>query len=161
MDVGSYCVNAIRLLAGEPERVSAEQAVGKSGVDVCFAATLRCPNDVIARFDCGFVLPSRDGIEVVGESASLRVADPWHAHSPGIELRREGEVDRIPVETANSYLLELENIAAAIRGDEPPLLGRADALGQARAIDALYRSANEGAYVELEPTSVPSTGRLP
>ena len=35
MDVGCYCVNAARLLAGEPERVYAEQVVGPSGVDVC------------------------------------------------------------------------------------------------------------------------------
>ncbi len=159
MDVGCYCVNAIRLLAGEPERVSAEQVVGKSGVDVCFAATLRCPNDVIARFDCGFVLPSRGGIEVVGESASLLVADPWHAHSPGIELRREDEVESIPVEHANSYRLELENIAAAIRGDEAPLLGRADALGQARALEALYRSANAATSVEIGPSPVPASPR--
>ena len=43
MDVGSYCVNAVRLLGGEPTRVHAEQVVGPSGVDVCLAATLRLP----------------------------------------------------------------------------------------------------------------------
>jgi hypothetical protein len=33
-------------------------------------------------------------------------------------------------------------MSAAIRGGSEPLLGRADALGQARAIEALYRSAD-------------------
>src|SRR3954470_7850623 len=33
MDVGSYCVSAIRLVAGEPLRVSAEQVLGPTGVD--------------------------------------------------------------------------------------------------------------------------------
>ena len=51
----------------------------------------------------------------------------------------------IDVPTADMFRLELENFAAAVAGDAPPLLGRADALGQARAIDALYRSAAEGA----------------
>jgi hypothetical protein len=32
------------------------------------------------------------------------------------------------------------NLAAAIRGEAAPLLGRKDALGQARAIAALYES---------------------
>ena len=47
------------------------------------------------------------------------------------------------------FQLELENFAAAVAGDAPPLLGRADALGQARAIDALYRSAAKRAAVTL------------
>jgi D-xylose 1-dehydrogenase (NADP+, D-xylono-1,5-lactone-forming) len=160
MDVGCYCLSAIRLLAGEPSRVSGEELLGPSGVDVCFIGSLRLAGDVLGEFDCGFVLPSRAGIEVVGSAGSLFLADPWHAHAPGIELRREGaKPELIPIERANSYRLELEDIAAAIRRERPPLLGRADALGQARAIDALYRAVNDGAYVELEPTSVPSTRR--
>src|SRR5262249_43219939 len=76
MDVGCYCVNAIRLLAGEPVRVYAERVVGDTGVDVCFAATLRLPGGVVAHFDCGLVLPYRDELEVVGDAASLFVDDP-------------------------------------------------------------------------------------
>jgi xylose dehydrogenase (NAD/NADP) len=158
MDVGCYCVNAVRFLGGEPERVQAEQVVGPGGVDVCFAAALRLPDDVVAHFDCGFVVPYRDELEVVGEDASLFVDDPWHIHSPGIELRREPEpekieVERIEVEPANSYQLELENVSDAIRGAASLLLGRDDALGQARAIEALYRSAEAGVAVELEPSA--------
>ena len=40
-------------------------------------------------------------------------------------------------------------MAAAIRGEKAPRLGRADALGQARTIEALYRSAATGAPVRL------------
>ena len=43
----------------------------------------------------------------------------------------------------------LENMSDAIRGEAKPPLGRADALGQARAIEALYRSAEEGRPVAL------------
>jgi xylose dehydrogenase (NAD/NADP) len=149
MDVGCYCVSAIRLLAGEPERVYAEQVVGPSGVDVVFAATLRLPGDVIGHFDCGFVLPYRDELEVVGDEASLFVDDPWHIREPGIDLRRDGEVERIPVEPASSYRLELENVSDAIRGEAPLLLGRDDALGQAHVIESLYRSAEAGAPVDV------------
>ena len=51
--------------------------------------------------------------------------------------------------SANSYVLELENLAAAIAGHGYALLGRADAVAQARVIDALYRSAAEHAAVAL------------
>lgn len=149
MDVGSYCVNAIRFLGGEPERVHAEQVVGPSGVDVVFAATLRLPGDVLGHFDCGFVLPVRYELEVVGEDGSLFVADPFHVYSPGIELRRGGERERISIEPADSYRLELENVCDAIRGEAPLLLGRDDAVGQARTIEALYRSAQASAPVPL------------
>jgi xylose dehydrogenase (NAD/NADP) len=88
------------------------------------------------------VLPSRSELEVVGEEATLLVAEPFQIRTPGIELRREGRTERIEVEPANSYRLELENVSDAIRGEAPLLLGREDALGQARAIEALYRSAS-------------------
>jgi predicted dehydrogenase len=140
MDVGCYCINAIRFLAGEPERVSAEQVVGPSGVDVVFTATLSCPDDVVAQFDCGFVLPRRSELEAVGEAGSLFVGDPFHVHDPGIELRADG-IERIAVERANSYRLELENIADAVRGEAPLVLGRDDAIGQARTIKSLYGAA--------------------
>ncbi|MGN6431013.1 MAG: gfo/Idh/MocA family oxidoreductase, partial [Gaiellaceae bacterium] len=62
-----------------------------------------------------------------------------------IEVLRPGAAaEHIPIEPANSYRLELENVSAAIRGEAPLLLGREDALGQARTIDELYRSAEAG-----------------
>ena len=150
MDVGCYCVSGSRLLAGEPKTVYGEQVVGPSGVDVLFAAAMRCPDDVVAHFDCGFVLPGRDELEVVGSEGSLFLDDPWHARKPVIEVRREDGVEEIALEPVDSYRLELENLSDAIHGDAEPLLGREDALGQARTIDALYRSAASGARVALD-----------
>jgi predicted dehydrogenase len=158
MDVGCYCINAIRLLAGEPERVQAVQALGPSGVDVTFAATLVLPGEVIAHFDVGFVLPRRAALEVVGEEGTLFVTDPWQPPRPAVEVARATgqdslERELVPVEPADSYLLELDNVSGAIGGQAELLLGRADAIGQARALGALHRSAATGAPVELEPAS--------
>jgi predicted dehydrogenase len=144
MDVGCYCVNAIRTFAGEPLELEAQQVVGESGVDVVFVASLRLGDDVLAHFDCGFVVPFRDELELVGEQGSLFADDPFHVHEPGVELRRESGTERIDVPAANSYRLELENVGDAIRGSGPLLLGRADAVGQARAIEALYDAAEKG-----------------
>ena len=67
-------------------------------------------------------------------------------------LERAGdEREIIDLDVGNSYRLELEDMAVAIAGERPPRLGRADALGQARTIEALYRSADEG-----RPVPVPS-----
>jgi predicted dehydrogenase len=155
MDVGCYCVSGARLLAGEPERVIAEQAVdpaasaGSAGVDVAFAGTMRFPHDVIAHFDAGLALVARDELEVVGDEGSLFLDDPWHCRVPVIEHRRAGGTERIELEPVDSYRLEVENLSAAIAGEAEPLLGRDDAVGQARAIEALYRAAETGTAVSL------------
>jgi D-xylose 1-dehydrogenase (NADP+, D-xylono-1,5-lactone-forming) len=149
MDVGCYCVSGTRLLGGEPERVYGEQVLGESGVDELFTGTMRLPGDVLAQFDAGLVLPVRDELEAIGEAGSLFLDDPWHCKRPVIELRTAGGVEEIAVEPADSYRLQLENMSDAIRGEAELLLGREDAVGQARAIEALYRSASEGRPVNL------------
>ena len=149
MDVGCYCVSAARMLAGEPERVAGEQALGGDGVDVAFAGILRFADDVLAHFDAGLALAARDQLEVVGEDGSLLLEDPWHCRRSMIELRRDGGSELIETAAIDSYRLELENLSAAIRGSAEPLLGRADAVGQATTIAALYESAETGRIVSL------------
>ena len=71
--------------------------------------------------------------------------DPWHNTTGQFFIDDE----EIRLEPGNPYQDELENIGAAIRGEAAPLLGRADALGQARTIAALYESAGARAEVRL------------
>jgi D-xylose 1-dehydrogenase (NADP+, D-xylono-1,5-lactone-forming) len=154
MDVGCYCLSAIRLIAGEPTRVTGMQFVGPSGVDVAFAGTAEFANGVLGHFDCGFVLPLRHELEVVGEDGSLFVADPWHIKNAGIEIRRmtpsrEPVTEMLHMPSVDSYRLQMENVSGAIRGTDELRLGRADALGQARAISALYEAAGRGATIEV------------
>jgi D-xylose 1-dehydrogenase (NADP+, D-xylono-1,5-lactone-forming) len=149
MDVGCYCVSGSRLLAGEPESVYGSAYVGPSGTDWVFTGSLRFPGDVLALFDCGTSLPERDELEAIGTDGSLFLDDPWHARVPVIELRHDGDVERIELERVDSYRLELENLSDAIRGEAPLLLGREDAVAQARALEALHRSAERREPVAL------------
>ncbi len=149
MDVGCYNVSGSRLFGGEPERVYGEAWFGPSGTDWVFGGTLRFPGDVIAQFDCGTALPERDELEAIGSEGSLYLDDPWHCNVPVIEHRRDGNVERIELERVDSYRLELENLSDAIRGEAELLLGRDDAIGQARTLEALHESATNGAAVSL------------
>jgi xylose dehydrogenase (NAD/NADP) len=144
MDVGCYCVSAARRFAGEPETAIGRRVTGPGGVDVRFAGMLVFAGPVLGHFDCGFDVVDNSLVEVVGSEATMRIPTPFLVTAPGIELVRDGEVERVSVPRAESYRLELENMGAAIRGQGEPLLGRADAVGQARAIEALYRSAEGG-----------------
>jgi predicted dehydrogenase len=150
MDVGCYCVSGSRLVAGtEPVSVYGQAWYGDTGTDWVFTGSMRFPGNVLAIFDCGTALTDRDELEVIGSEGTLFLDDPWHCDEPGIELRRDGSVERIEVERANPYRLELENLSDAITGEAELLLGREDALGQARALEALHRSAQSGQPVSL------------
>jgi D-xylose 1-dehydrogenase (NADP+, D-xylono-1,5-lactone-forming) len=135
MDVGTYCISGARLVLGEPTDV-AGFGFGEA-VDSRFAGVLRFADGALATFDCGFDLPNRDGLEVIGSEGTLYLADPWHARSPGVVVQRGDDVSQVEVETASSYRLELEDLAEAIATGRPPLLGRDDAVGQARVLEAL------------------------
>jgi D-xylose 1-dehydrogenase (NADP+, D-xylono-1,5-lactone-forming) len=140
MDLGCYCLSAIRLIAGEPERAVARHVLSPSGVDIRTAATLALPGDVLAEFRCGMDMPDCSELEVIGSKGSVSVRDPWHGRAPRLRLDAEGEVDEIEIEPVDAYRLELENLSRAILGESHPLLGRDDAVAQARAI-AMVRDA--------------------
>jgi D-xylose 1-dehydrogenase (NADP+, D-xylono-1,5-lactone-forming) len=143
MDVGCYPVSGARALTGaEPVAAQAQRIRGGDGVDVALTGLLAFPDDVLATVDCAFLGPPRGALTAIGETGALTLPDPWHAYDPVIELRRDGAPpERIPQERANSYALQIADLEAAIRGERPALLDRADAVGQARAIEALYASA--------------------
>ena len=149
MDVGCYCVSALRMVAGEPVAVAGRQVTGGDGVDVRFAGTMAFAGGALGAFDCGLDGFRRAELEVIGTDGALFLPDPWTARAPVIELRRHDGVERIEIEAADAYACELLDLAAAVRGERPPLFGREDAVAQARVIAALYASAAAGADVAL------------
>ncbi len=96
-------------------------------------------------------MPGRREIEVVGSEAFLRIREPWHPTARGIELWQDGasEPRMISVPEADSYACEVDDPSAAVRGVHAPLLGRDDARGQARTLEALFASAASGRSVVL------------
>ena len=148
MDVGCYCVSGCRTLAGaEPERAcgraGARRPRRRRGARRHPALPGRRARPLRLRAD----LPRRPtSSRPSAPSGSLVLDDPWHGNDAVIELRRaDGSVERIETGPANSYALELADFEAAVRGERQPLLGRDDALAQARTIAALYTSAERNA----------------
>lgn len=150
MDIGCYCISAARLLAGDPVSVTAQQVLTPAGVDRRLSATLAHAGDVLTHFDCALDLPERSELEAIGAGGVLRVSDPWHGVAAGIELIGEdGGREQFAIPPANPYGCELDDLAAAVVGEHPPRLGLADALGQARTIDAVLTAAAAGRRVAL------------
>ena len=145
MDVGCYCVNAARLLANEePVRAIGSATYGAGGVDVRFSGILEFPSGLTAEISSGFTTDGRI-LEAIGTGGSIQLLDPWNAN-PAVIVRAG---TRTELEPENAYRLEIEDLGTAVSDHRPALLGRADALGQARTIEALYRSAATGTAIDL------------
>jgi predicted dehydrogenase len=147
MDVGCYCVSASRLLAGrEPVGALAVAWPAPSGIDDRFTGILDFGDGVVGTLTSGF-RSDHASIEAIGSSGSLRLDDPFGGRATKLTGSDGFEV---AIPRVNPYELELDDFAAAIRGEHPVRLGRADALGQARALAALYASAESGRMVPVQ-----------
>jgi predicted dehydrogenase len=146
MDVGTYCVSAARLIAGrEPVAAMGVSWPAAPGVDERFSGILDFGDGVVATLTSGF-RSDHSGIEAIGSTGSLRLDDPFAGQATKL-TGSDGFEEAIP--RVDPYELELDDFAAAIRGEHPVRLGRADALGQARALAALYESAATGRRVQV------------
>jgi len=155
MDVGCYCISGARLVAGEdPELAFGVAEAGDGDVDVRFTGIMRFPGGIVAEFTSGFTADHR-GLEVIGRKGSVRLTDPWQSNPATIV--RDGVETRL--DDADPYQLELEDVGRAIRERRPALLGRSDALGQARTIAALRESARTGQAVPVTGETAAAGGR--
>ncbi|MDH3734785.1 MAG: Gfo/Idh/MocA family oxidoreductase [Gemmatimonadota bacterium] len=156
MDVGCYCVNVSRTIAGrEPIEAQATATWAESGVDEQLVGTLRFDGGLIAQFDCALTLERREMYEVSGTEGYLTVPN---AFLPGTEPAGVQEVrgrDREithTVEGADEYLLMVEHFSDCVIGDLPPRYSPDEASRNMRVIEALYESArNGGTPVALAP----------
>ena len=166
LDLGCYCLSAIRLFGGQPLRVAATQVVdpaeGADGGDLRLAATLALPDDVQAQFDVALDFPRRDELELIGTAGKITLPDPWLCRRGYVELERGGVTERLPADPSgehgltpdrpdndDAYRLEFLAASRAIKAGTSPRFGRADAVDQAAALEAVRRAAATGTWVEL------------
>ncbi len=146
MDVGCYCISGARLLAGDPVSVTAQQLLAPSGVDRRLVATLAHEGDVLTHFDCALDLPDRSDLEVDrlgGRPARQRsLAQRAHGHRARARRRAQRALrdSSRPTRTAASWTTS----PGPSRESTRRASARADALGQARTIDAVLRAAASG-----------------
>lgn len=152
MDVGCYTLNVARFLFdAEPTEVTALQRFDPSlGVDTTLAALARFPGDRLAMFDGSFDVGGPQRYEVVGDRGSI-VVDPCFQPGPAttsFTVNRGGERRLIEVPGVDQYALEADHFARSARAGRllPPA---EDGRAQARALEALYRSAETGQAVRL------------
>jgi predicted dehydrogenase len=152
MDVGCYALDAARFLFdAEPIEVTALQRFDPAlRVDTTFAGVLRFPGDRLALIDGSFDVAGTQRYEVVGDRGSI-VVDPAFQPSPDgatFTIVRGGERRTVDVPGAEQYALEADHFVRSVRAGRllPPA---EDGRAQARAVEALYTSAETGRAVRL------------
>lgn len=152
MDVGCYALNAARLLFdAEPVEVTALQRKDPElAVDTLFAAVVRFPGDRMALIDGSFDTTSTARYEVSGFDGAILVEKAFQPERLPSEItivtRGERRTETIP--GADQMGLEASHFAKSVRAGK--LLAPAEnGLAQARALEALYRSAETGQSVRL------------
>ncbi len=145
MDLGCYCVNLIRCLAGaEPEVISARALTASPQIDRFMEADFRFPPGATARMTCSLrsrvLLRTRALVQ--GTKGELRVRYPFQPHWFHRLKVRGGSGTRVEQFSPEpSYLWQLRAFAAAVRGEAPVVTTPADAVSNMRVIDAIYTKA--------------------
>ena len=148
LDVGCYCVDISRRLAGTlPVEAQAWATTGPTGVDTQFAGSLRFANGLVAQFDCALDIERREFVEVVGTDGTL-FANQTFVSGPGnveiVERHGRGAEVRHAFAGEDAYQRMVEHFGDAVLADEPVRYGVADATGTMAIIEALQRSAAAG-----------------
>lgn len=145
MDVGCYCVNVSRTVAGaEPVEVQAWATWHASGVDTELSGALRFASGLVAHFDCALTLERREVYEVAGTDASLTVDSGF---LPGLGdvaiVERRGRAEPIEHMSAgvDQYRLMIEHFADCALHGAALRYTTTDAAQNMAVIEALYRSA--------------------
>jgi predicted dehydrogenase len=150
MDVGCYCINISRLMAGrEPVAVQAKAIWASTGVDEQLVGLLDFDDGLYAHFDCAFNQAKRQQCILAGSKGYFMLPETFN---PGekrtvIQAVHDGETTVVHTyDGANPYQLIAEDCMRAIAGEEP-LYPLSDSISNMRVIQALLESAKANGKV--------------
>jgi predicted dehydrogenase len=151
LDVGCYPVYGIRWAFGaEPVRVFATADFAYD-VDIAMNAILWFADGRMATFDCGFTLPHRQSMEIVGTEGIVTIPEMWQ---PGRKatffVRRDHHIDEAIIEGEDQIVHMIDNFSRAALKQQPVKPGPEEAVKTLCILDALARSARSGQVEKVE-----------
>jgi predicted dehydrogenase len=151
MDVGCYPVYGALWVFGQlPRRVFASASY-QFGVDISLVGVLEFGDGKTACFDCGFVWPFRQSLEIVGTQGRIWIPDMWLPPDPAVfHVETEtGYSAEVRISGVNQIAAMLDDFSRAVLEGRQPEPGPEVALQVMQVLDALRESARLG-----EPTTV-------
>jgi D-xylose 1-dehydrogenase (NADP+, D-xylono-1,5-lactone-forming) len=158
MDVGCYCINFCRMVAGaEPAKISAAAQLLSCGVDEASSALLEFPNGIQATFNCGMGVQADNTTSICGTDGYIEIPIPWkppvrnaawvlgRSIPPLQDLAGKPAPTTQPREmrtvnaNAELYAMEADDFARAVLDQEPLRVSREDSLGNMKILDEIRR----------------------
>ena len=158
MDIGCYCIDLSRLVAGEePKVIHASAQIHSSGVDEVTVGTMQFPSGLLASFTCGMSLQADNAAYICGTDGYIEVPVPWkppvqraawtiaRSTPPRMDQPASNAPPPPPRETfyedagVDLYGLEADAFAATILDGKPPFMTEQDTLGNMRVLDEMRR----------------------
>jgi predicted dehydrogenase len=151
LDVGCYPVYGIRWAFGaEPISVIAT-ANYQYGVDLSMSGILKFSDGRIGSFDCGFTMPFRSAMEIVGTKGAMRIPEMWQPPVKAtFDVTSDGrKYETITVECESQIARMIEDLGNAVFEMREPQPSPDEAVKTLRVLDALAKSAREGKEVTV------------
>ncbi len=146
LDVGCYCISAARFVFGE-EPIDAAGVLRRdpdTGVDIATAGILRFPAGESVFF-CGGDHAHDQRVHIIGSEGTITVEHPFtpDPHSPAtLRVVTPAGEEALEAPAANSYTIEVERFADAVRHDTPVPTPLSDALANLRVIEQVAAAGN-------------------
>ncbi len=138
MDVGCYCIDFARTLAGEePERLGCFAHRHESGVDDYAAGLLGFPGGALATFTCGMTVLSDQTAHIAGSEGRIEMLRFWQAQEGFTLVSPTGTTELCTVkEKRPLYAVEADAFAAVVAG-EPSWNPAENSLANLRVLEDL------------------------
>lgn len=157
MDIGCYPISLSRwIFAAEPRRVVA--AIDRDPnlqVDRTATAILEFANGT-AGFTCSTQLAPYQRVHIAGTDGRIEIEIPFNAPPDRpcrLWLQTNGHIEQIDFDVCDQYTIQGDLFAQAILDDAPVPTPITDAVANMRVIEALFKSANENGWVEIESST--------
>lgn len=143
MDLGCYCIHALRTLAACEPKVASARCTVEHGVDETTVAELSFPNGMTAKLHTSMKSwRSRATLLFKGEKGSLEIINyvaPQNGGRLTVEIGGKTRVE--PTDGPSTYDAQLAHVGDVLLRRAMPLTGGADAIANMACIDAIYTAA--------------------
>ena len=156
-DLGCYTAMAARyVFAAEPGRVFAAMERNAAGIDMFTSVIMDFGGGRHATFMVSLAQASSQSIQIVCDRAFITLPQayvPSRVEPNRIEIdtsadHANSDMHILEFPALDQYAEEVSNFARAIRGEDVPYFGMADARANARVADAIFASARAGTWMD-------------
>lgn len=158
MDIGCYCINLSRLVAGEePAAMHATASLHPTGIDEITVGTLAFPSGILASFTCGMGVHADNSAYICGTDGYIEIPVPWKPPRdnatftiarntpPRMDQARSASPAPPPREMfhidagMDLYGIEAEAFASILLDGAAPFVSAQDSIGNMKVLDELRR----------------------